>query len=157
VFALARSYGLHTTVHAGEAAGPDSIWGAINALKPERIGHAGRAIEDPALVEYYVTHNLALECCPLSNVRTNVYASVAAHPVGMFIARGMRVTINTDDPKMFHNTLADEYAALVESHGLTRRDICRLIETAVDVSWLAPDARSALQATLSAHPDWVRD
>ena len=157
VFALARSYGLHTTVHAGEAAGPESIWGAINALLPERIGHAGRAVEDPALVEYYVAHNLALECCPLSNVRTNVYPSIAAHPVGMFIARGMCVTINTDDPKMFHNTLTDEYAALVDVYGLTRRDICRLIENAVDVSWLAPEGRAALHATLSTHPDWVRD
>jgi adenosine deaminase len=75
----------------------------------------------------------------------------------MFIARGMRVTINTDDPKMFHNTLTDEYAALASIYGLTRRDVCRLIETAVDVAWLTPDARTTLYKRLWNHPDWVRD
>ena len=154
VFALARSYGLHTTVHAGEAAGPASIWGALRALEPERIGHAGRASEDAALIEYYVEQKIALECCPLSNVRTNIYPSVAAHPVGMFIARGMRVTINTDDPKMFHNTLADEYAALVAAYGLSKADICHTIDTAVDVSWLSQAERADLRARLHANPHW---
>jgi adenosine deaminase len=155
VFALARTYRLHTTVHAGEAAGPASIWGAIHALQPERIGHAGRAIEDPTLVAYYQTHRVALECCPLSNIRTNVFADMVSHPVGRFIAAGLVVTINTDDPKMFHNTLADEYRALVETHGLDQAAVCRLIDTAISVSWLSDAAKAALRTSFHTHPTWI--
>ena len=155
VFAAARTYGLHTTVHAGEAAGPASIWGAIRALHPERIGHAGRAIEDPELLAYFAEHGVALECCPLSNIRTNVYPSMAAHPVGEFIARGLVVTINTDDPKMFHNTLADEYRALVATFGIDQVAICRLIETAIAVSWLDGAAQASLRDAMHAHPTWI--
>ena len=52
VYEQARSLGLRTSCHAGEAAGPESVWGAISTLRADRIGHATRAVEDPALVEH---------------------------------------------------------------------------------------------------------
>jgi adenosine deaminase len=100
VFAQARQLGLRTTAHAGEAAGAESIWGALRDLQAERIGHAARANEDPVLVEYLRTHHTPLEMCPISNLRTGVYGDITQHPVADFIARGMLVTINTDDPKI---------------------------------------------------------
>ena len=80
-FARARQLGFHTSAHAGEAAGPESIWGAIRALHVERIGHGTRAEEDARLLEYLVQHRIPIEMCPLSNVRTGVVASYNEHPV----------------------------------------------------------------------------
>ena len=154
VFARARQLGLHTTVHAGEAAGAPSIWGAIHTLHAERIGHAARATEDPSLCAYLRQTQLPLEMCPLSNMRTGVVATFADHPVVEFIRQGMLVTINTDDPKMFNNTLADEYTLLMTEGGLHEADICALIDNAIRASWLSDAEKTALRAQMHAHPDW---
>lgn len=155
VFARARQLGMRTSVHAGEAAGAQSIWGAINALKAERIGHATRAYEDRTLLEYFVKSQIPLECNPISNMRTGVVARVAAHPVGMYIARGMNVSINTDDPKMFNNTLVDEYAALMRDFALKPHDICALIDNAIAAAFLSDAEKQHLRQTYHAHPAWV--
>lgn len=155
VFARARQLGMRTSVHAGEAAGAQSVWGAINALKAERIGHATRAVEDRTLLDYFVNSQLPLECNPISNVRTGVVTSVAAHPVGEYIARGMHVTINTDDPKMFNNTLVDEYAALMQDFALQPADVCRLIDNAIDAAFLSDVEKSALRQRFHADTSWV--
>ena len=155
VFARARQLGMRTSVHAGEAAGTQSVWGAINALKAERIGHATRAVEDRTLLEYFVKSQIPLECNPISNVRTGVVASVAAHPVGEYIARGMHVTINTDDPKMFNNTLVDEYAALMQEFALSPADVCQLVDNAIAAAFLSDVEKSALRQRFHADTAWV--
>lgn len=155
VFARARQLGMRTSVHAGEAAGAQSVWGAINALKAERIGHATRAVEDRTLLEYFVKSQIPLECNPISNVRTGVVASVAAHPVGEYIARGMHVTINTDDPKMFNNTLVDEYAALMQEFALSPADVCQLVDNAIAAAFLSDVEKSALRQRFHADTAWV--
>ncbi|HEX7475133.1 MAG TPA: adenosine deaminase [Dehalococcoidales bacterium] len=139
VYARARQLGFHTSAHAGEAAGPESIWGAIQSLKVERIGHGTRAIEDEQLLEYLAEKKIPLEVCPLSNVRTGVVKSIDTHPVRKFFERGIVVTINTDDPKMFGNSLAEEYRLLEERLGFSRDDIRTLILQAIDSAWL-PEA-----------------
>lgn len=154
VFARARQLGMHATIHAGEAAGAQSVWGAINALKAERIGHAARATEDRSLCEFLRKRQLPLEMCPLSNIRTGVVSSFANHPIIPFIRQGMLVTVNTDDPKMFNNTLADEYTLLMEEGGLLEHDICVLIDNAITASWLSDAQKTALRTSMHAHPDW---
>ncbi len=84
VYQEARRLDLHTSAHAGEAAGAGSIWGAINSLRVERIGHGTRAEEDPSLLDYLARRGLPLEMCPLSNVRTGVVPSLLAHPIRRF-------------------------------------------------------------------------
>lgn len=145
VFAQARRLGLHTTAHAGEAAGAASIWGALRALGAERIGHATRAYEDPALLDYLAEKQIPLEMCPLSNVRTGVVPGLAAHPIRRYFERGLLVTVNTDDPAMFDNSLAAEYEQLQAVHGFTPAEIRRLVLNAVAASWL-PEARKAALA-----------
>ncbi len=156
VFARARQLGMRTSVHAGEAAGAQSVWGAINTLKAERIGHATRAVEDRTLLDYFVKSQIPLECNPISNVRTGVVPSVAAHPVGEYIARGMHVSINTDDPKMFNNTLVDEYAALMHHFALQPADICYLIDNAIDAAFLTDIEKNQLRQQFHADVAWVR-
>jgi adenosine deaminase len=112
VYEKARSLGFHTTAHAGEASGPESVWGAINSLKVERIGHATRAIEDPSLVDYMAEHRIPIEICMISNLKTGVIGSIEKHPVRRYYERGIPISINSDDPKMFDNSLAEEYQLL---------------------------------------------
>jgi adenosine deaminase len=140
VFRQAREMRFHTSAHAGEGAGPESIWGAIRALEVDRIGHGTRAVEDPQLVHYLAEKRIPLELCVLSNVRTAVVPDVASHPARIYYERGIPLSINTDDPKMFGNSLAEEYLALHQRVGFSRADIRRLIESAIETSWL-PEPR----------------
>ncbi len=155
VFEQARTMGLYTSAHAGEAAGAASVWGAIRSLRVDRIGHGTRAGEDEALLDHLAEHRIPLEMCPLSNVRTAVVPSIDDHPVRRYFDRGIPVTVNTDDPKMFGNSLAGEYRLLAERLGFSRREICGLIRGAVDVSWLEDARKRQLLAELEGDPDWL--
>lgn len=140
VFRRAREMGFRTSAHAGEAAGPESVWGAIRALEVDRIGHGARAVEDPALVDYLAARKIPLELCVLSNVRTCVVPEVARHPARAYFQRGIPLSINTDDPTLFGNSLAEEYAVLCRELGFSQEDILLLIEQGIETSWL-PDPR----------------
>ncbi len=157
VFAEARRLGLHTTAHAGEAAGPVSIWEALDHLHPERLGHATRAIEDAKLMETLAVEQLPLECCPLSNVRTGAVASIEAHPVRRFFERGLAVTVNTDDPKMFGNSLAGEYRLLVERLGFSCAEVRQLILQGIRASWLSQEKKQQMIAAFYAQPVWKEE
>jgi len=150
----ARSIGFHTNAHAGEAAGAHSIWDAIRELGVERIGHGTRAWEDPELVEYLVDHRIPLEMCPVSNVRTNVVGSLWEHPIRRYFQAGMVVTVNTDDPKMFQTSLADEYRLLEQECGWTQLEICRVILYAIESSWLSDERKTSLAAEFRQAPVW---
>ena len=140
VYDRARALGLRTTAHAGEAAGAKSVWGALRALHAERIGHGTRAAEDPALIDYLAERQTPLEMCPLSNVRTGVVGSLAQHPVRRYVEAGLLVTVNTDDPKMFGNCLAEEYAGLEAVLGLSRQSVHEILLNGIRGSWL-PEPR----------------
>lgn len=140
VYHRARALGFHTTAHAGEAAGAESIWGAIRSLEVERIGHGTRAFEDPSLLDYLRQHPIPIEMCPLSNVRTGVVARIEEHPIRQYFERGMWVTVNSDDPKMFNNSLAEEYQLLVERLGFSPAELRELLINTIRASWL-PEAR----------------
>jgi adenosine deaminase len=149
VYAEARKLGLRTTAHAGEAAGPESIWGALRALEVDRIGHGTRAAEDPALVDYLLEKRVPVEMCPISNVRTGVVDSVAAHPLRAFFDRRLLVSVNTDDPKMFGTSLLGEYLALSEHQGFDLAEIRRLVENAIDSTWADEATKARLRSDLS--------
>ena len=136
----ARRLGFKTTAHAGEAAGAPSIWGVIRWLRVDRIGHGTRAQEDESLLDYLAEHRIPLEVCPMSNVRTKVVPALAQHPVRRYFDRGIVVTINTDDPRMFGNSLAGEFQTLENELGFSREEIRFLILQGIHSSWL-PEAR----------------
>ena len=154
VYEKARWCGFHTSAHAGEAAGPESIWGAIRELKVERIGHGTRAIKDNSLVKYLADHSIPVEICLLSNVKTGVVESLSQHPVRTYYDSGIVVTINTDDPKMFGNSLAEEYRALEEELGFTRQEIQEVILQGIRASWMPKDEKGELVRNFCEDPDW---
>lgn len=127
VFAFARRKGLRLTAHAGEAAGPESVWGALR-LGAERIGHGIRSIEDPALVRRLRDENIPLEISITSNVATGVVGSLAAHPVRRLYDAGVPIVLNTDDPAMFHTTLCREYEIAARQFGFSESELLGLAE-----------------------------
>jgi adenosine deaminase len=142
-FARARSAGLHAVPHAGEHAGPESIWGAIRSLGAERIAHGVRAIEDPALVAHLAERRIPLEVCPTSNICLGVYPDLDAHPLRRLREAGVIVTINSDDPPLFNTTLNDEVALLAGAFGFDADTIDAILLDGVQSAFLTPeDARS---------------
>jgi len=121
-FDCAREAGLRLTAHAGEWGGPESVRDALDALRPERIGHGVRAIEDLALVDRLAEAGTVLEVCPGSNVALGLYPTFAAHPVARLREREVAVTLSTDDPPFFHTSLKQEYEALARAFGWTEAD-----------------------------------
>jgi len=148
VYEKARHMGFHTTAHAGEAAGAGSIWGAVNSLEVERIGHGTRAFEDPALLAYLADRQIPLEMCPVSNVRTGIVQNIENHPIRPYFEHGILVTVNTDDPKMFDTSLAGEYGLLEERLGFSPDDIRQLIKNAIKASWLPESKKKFYSAQI---------
>jgi adenosine deaminase len=109
-FRQARAAGLHITAHAGEFAGAESVHETIELLHPDRLGHAVHAVDDPYLLDIIRERNIAIECCPTSNVLTTSVAKMEQHPLRTFLKAGIRATLNTDDPALMSNlTLEQEY------------------------------------------------
>lgn len=114
LFAYARSLGVPYTIHAGEAAGPESIWAALE-MGASRIGHGVRAREDPALVKELAQRQIPLELCFTSNVQTKAVASPADFPLREYLAQGVCCTVNTDNTTVSGTTLREEYKKLALS------------------------------------------
>ena len=154
LYSRARNIGFRTTAHAGEAAGAESVWGAINALKVERIGHGIRAIEDPELMRHLAETQIPIEMCPLSNIATGVVDSIAAHPIRQFLDQGVLVSVNSDDPAMFGNSLTGDYTSLMTELAFTPDEIRELILNGIESSWLGSERKSALRDEFTATEEW---
>jgi len=120
VFELAKAEGLGSVPHAGEVVGPESIRGALDALRADRIRHGIRAVEDQALVAELAERKIVLDISPVSNVRTGAVASLAEHPLPRLVEAGVLCSISTDDPAMFDTDLTRDYDA-ARSLGLDPR------------------------------------
>jgi len=153
-FARAHAAGLYAYPHAGELAGPASIWGALRALHADRIGHGVRAIEDPALLAYLREHQITLDICPTSNIRLHVYPSYEAHPLRRLYEAGVPVTINTDDPPLFNTDLIHEYELAAHVFGFSARELMALSLNAVRASFLPPAEKARLAQEFEAQ--WAR-
>jgi adenosine deaminase len=122
VLAFARDAGLHRTIHAGETAGPASIWGALR-LGAERIGHGIAAAQDPALLVHLRDRAIPLEVCITSNVATGAVRCLAEHPIRRIYDAGVPIVLGSDDPAMFHTTLTREYDLAVSEFGFTSEEL----------------------------------
>lgn len=146
VFAAAREAGLHVTAHAGEVVGPPSVWGAVDVLHVDRIGHGIQSIDDPKLVSHLCEQQVVLDVCPSSNLLTGAVASWEQHPLRRLYDAGVCVTVNSDDPTFFRTTLVDEYRAIAYHHNFSIDDICVLMVNAASASFLPSREKTALLA-----------
>lgn len=144
VFAAARRSGLRVMAHAGEVVGPPSIWGAVDTLQAERLGHGIRCLDDADLVAHLRERGVVLDVCPTSNVFTGAVPSLAEHPLRRLFDAGLRVTLNTDDPTFFRTTLNEEYERAAQLFGFSARDLVRLARNGAEAAFLRPEDRKDL-------------
>ncbi|MHB8618082.1 MAG: adenosine deaminase [Chloroflexota bacterium] len=138
-FAKARAAGFASLPHAGETVGADSVRTAVRVLKANRIGHGVRCLEDDGVVAELIDKGIPLEVCQTSNVKLGVAASHDRHPLPELLARGLLVTLNTDDPAYFATNLNSELNLAYETHGVSVPRLGRMQDVAMAVSY-APDA-----------------
>jgi len=129
--------GLRVTVHAGEAAGPKSIWQAIKELRAERIGHGVAAHKDPSLMAYMAENNIGIESCLTSNYQTGTVTDLSKHPIKIFLAHDIKVCLNTDDPAVEGIEIKHEFDLARNLLQLSEQEISQLQRNALDVSFLS--------------------
>jgi len=147
-FEIAREAGLGITVHAGEFGGADSVRAALDHIRPSRIGHGVRAVEDPDLVRRIASERIVLEVCPVSNIELKVFDGYAAHPLPALIAAGCRVTLNSDDPPWFWTSLKREYDVAGEHFGLDAKALAKMTRTAIEAAFVDRGTRAELLAKI---------
>ena len=144
-FAKGRDAGWRITVHAGEAGGPQSVWEAVKLLGAERIGHATRALEDPALIDFMLENSIAIEANLTSNVHTSTIPDLASHPLRHMLARGLVASINTDDPGVSAIDLPFEFEVAAPGAGLSREQIRQAQLNALKTAFLSKEEKAAFR------------
>ena len=142
VFAAAREAGFRAVAHAGEEGPPAYIREALDLLHVERIDHGVRCESDDALCRRLADEHIPLTVCPLSNVRLAVFPRMEQHNLKRLLDRGLRVTVNSDDPAYFGGYVVANYVAAQQALGLTREDIATLARNSFAASFL-PEADKA--------------
>jgi len=151
VYQYAADQGLHLTAHAGETAGPASVWGALN-LKAERIGHGLTAAQDPELIEELAERQVPIEICITSNLRTGCCAKPGDHPVKQYFDQGLMITLNTDDPAMFGTTLNQEFQFAQRIFDFTDEQLRELARNSFEASFLPAEKKLYFLNLLDATP-----
>ena len=164
-FAKLRAQMCRYTIHAGEAAGVDSIADALAVCAAERLGHGVRIAEDirvsgdeatlGPVASYVLDRQIALEVCPSSNLQTGIADTIADHPVTLLNDLGFAVTINTDNRLMSGTTLSREMHLLTEQADWDIEDLYLATRAAVDASFQSFDEKSELIVDL-LDPAWSR-
>ncbi|WP_395448498.1 adenosine deaminase [Aminobacter sp. UC22_36] len=150
-FEIAREAGLGITIHAGELMGWESVALALDHIKPSRIGHGVRAIENPDLVKRIADEGVVLEICPGSNIALKVFDSFADHPFAKLRDAGCKVTLNSDDPPYFWTTLKREYDIASEHFGMDDKALLATTRTAIEAAFVDKKTKAALLARLDGH------
>jgi len=148
--ARAREAGLGITVHAGEFAGPASIWTAVYQAGAQRLGHGIRAVEDRELMAYLREHRITLEVCPSSNIRLGICGAIGDHPLGTLMAEGVPVTINSDDPVLLGTDLTRELHAVAAAFSLPGSRLSEFMNAAARAAFMPLDQSTVLATQLAA-------
>jgi aminodeoxyfutalosine deaminase len=150
-FDAARAAGLRSVPHAGETTGPETVWDALKLLGAERIGHGTSAVQDPELLAHLAAEDIALEVCPSSNVATRAVATLDDHPLPAFVAAGVPVTVNSDDPPMFGTSLNREYEIAARLLDLDEAGVADLARAGVRHSFAPDDVKARILAEIDAY------
>jgi adenosine deaminase len=143
-FRYAADHGLDRTAHAGEACGAESVWETLRELRPSRIGHGIRSMEDANLVEHLRREGIHLEVCPSSNVQTRASASYAEHSVDRLYRAGVSLSISTDTRTITNVTLEQEYVRLQEHFGWSEAEFLACNREGLRAAFVDEDIREHL-------------
>jgi adenosine deaminase len=146
----ARKAGKYTKAHAGEFMGADFVKKILDELRPSRIEHGVRAVENPAVVQEIIKRGIGLDVCPISNHKLMPGISLVNHPIRRLFDAGVKVTISTDDPISFGNRINDEYVALADRSGFSRKELVQLARNGFDVALMPEEQKRPWLAQLDA-------
>ena len=150
VFALAKELGIPYTIHAGEAAGPESVYKALE-FDAIRLGHGVRSAEDATLLKQLAQDGITLELCPTSNLNTNIFNSIEEYPLLSLMEAGVRVTINTDNIMVSGVSLQSEWEKVVNAFHLTREQIKQLQKNSAEAVFADDSVKNWLLEQIASH------
>ncbi|MNW45640.1 Aminodeoxyfutalosine deaminase [compost metagenome] len=148
VFARAKKHGIPFTIHAGEAAGAESIYGAVVKLGTNRIGHGVRLKEDHSLLELVRERRIPLEFCPISNIQTKASNNWETYPVREYFDQGLLITVNTDNLTVSDTNMTKELAVLTEHFDFTLPELQRLVLNSVEAAFLDEEEKKKLHTDI---------
>ncbi|KAK8086622.1 Adenine deaminase [Apiospora phragmitis] len=143
LYGAAKKAGVRRTAHAGEEGPAQYIVDSLDMMDAQRIDHGLRSVlagdegVTDALLARLVDQKVMLTLCPLSNVRLRCLESVQDFPLRQLLDRGVRFSINSDDPAYFGGYILENYCALQEAFGLSVREWEGIAKGAVMGSWCA--------------------
>jgi adenosine deaminase len=141
VFERALEYGFFSLAHAGEEGPPSYIWQALELLKVSRVDHGVRAFEDEELMQHLIAEQIPLTVCPLSNTKLQVFSDMSEHNILKMLERGVKVTVNSDDPSYFGGYVAANYLALVKSLPLNEQHLKQLASNSIEASFMGEEQK----------------
>ncbi|TVY01019.1 adenosine deaminase [Paenibacillus cremeus] len=145
VFAVSHKRGLPVTIHAGEAAGAENVLEAVTRLGAVRIGHGVRVKENPELMRLLAKQRIPLEMCPISNLQTKAVTSWEQYPIRDYFERGIKVTVNTDNPTVSGTNLTKEYRVLADKFGFAATELAELVMNGVEAAFLEESEKRVLR------------
>ena len=148
VFNRAREAGFFLSAHAGEEGPPSYIWEALDELGVARIDHGIRSMEDDALISRLVRDKTALTVCPLSNLKLRVVDDLAKHPLQRMLDKGLKATVNSDDPAYFGGYVNQNFREISGALGLGRDEIVTLVRNGIEASLMTAEEKSKAYAEI---------
>jgi len=156
VFEKAREEGFLTVAHAGEEGPPEYIWQALDLLKVKRIDHGIRCIEDPDLMARLIKEQIPLTVCPLSNIKLKAFDQMKDHNILQLLDKGLKVTVNSDDPAYFGGYLNENFFALYNALGMNKDQAVLLARNSFEASFLAPEDKQRLLNQLEIYAQGLK-
>lgn len=144
-FETAHQNKIKIAAHAGEMAGPKSIWSVINLLHADRIGHGVTCVQDSELIDFLKHKQIPLEICLTSNICMGVFPDFKSHPFRKLWDSGLLLTINSDDPALFNTDLNNEYKILADHFGFNLNDLEKISLNGVHASFLPAEQKQKLE------------
>ena len=155
VFKKCKDLGLKLVAHAGEEGPARNVIDCMDVLKIDRIDHGVRAEDDEALLQRLSKCRMGLTMCPLSNKKLQATPDLKLHPTKKFLAQGLCVSLNSDDPAYFGGYMVDNYMAMVEAQGLTRNEIAQVALNSFESSFMTEEAKAVWKGRIQQLVDTV--
>ena len=148
VFARAREESYRLTMHCDvdQENSTTHIWQTLNDIGVDRIDHGVNCLEDEALCSEIIKRSLALTVCPISN--GYVTDGLKADEIRMMLEKGIRVTVNSDDPAYFPGYMTENLIAPQQAAKLSKEQVIQLAVNAFEGSWLSQPEKNGLRQKL---------
>jgi len=151
VYAKARAEGFHCVAHAGEEGPPEYIWEALDLLKVERIDHGNTSLQDESLTQRLAQEQIPLTVCPLSNLKLCVVDDINHHPLPKMLEKGLKVTINSDDPAYFGGYLNENYEVISELLNNDKKVLAQLAKNSFTSAFIPQEEKDILTSEVDAY------